>query len=144
MIRVSSCPALPTNGSPCRSSSAPGASPTEGHVRVDRTDAEDGLRARREHVRAAIALRDFGGEHGEFATALGERIGRRWQPLRPARPAAGAIVSGSPRGTKSTPAARSDFEVMPELASEVDGVGHRDGTNSARAAFNLSNPIRVQ
>ena len=28
MIFVSSCPALPTNGSPCRSSSSPGASPT--------------------------------------------------------------------------------------------------------------------
>src|ERR1700740_2568793 len=28
MIFVSSCPALPTNGSPCSSSSAPGASPT--------------------------------------------------------------------------------------------------------------------
>src|ERR1039458_4803204 len=28
MILVSNCPALPTNGSPCSSSSAPGASPT--------------------------------------------------------------------------------------------------------------------
>src|ERR1044071_4193259 len=28
MIFVSNCPALPTNGSPCKSSSAPGASPT--------------------------------------------------------------------------------------------------------------------
>src|SRR2546427_13046207 len=28
MIFVSNCPALPTNGSPCSSSSAPGASPT--------------------------------------------------------------------------------------------------------------------
>jgi hypothetical protein len=28
MILVSNCPALPTNGSPCASSSAPGASPT--------------------------------------------------------------------------------------------------------------------
>ena len=51
MILVSNCPARPTNGSPWRSSSAPGASPHEDQPGVGIAHAEDGLRPRLRPVR---------------------------------------------------------------------------------------------
>ena len=43
---LSSWPARPTKGSPCASSSAPGASPIDHPLRLAISDAENGLRAR--------------------------------------------------------------------------------------------------
>ena len=55
MIFVSSCPARPTNGSPSRSSSAPGASPRKHNSCIRIADAEHGLRARSGQLVAARA-----------------------------------------------------------------------------------------
>ena len=72
-IELSSCPARPTNGSPCRSSSAPGASPITSHSRLRIADAEYRLGAGPVQL-AAGAARDL-------ARAALPR-------LRPPRPAA--------------------------------------------------------
>ena len=55
MIFVSNCPALPTNGSPCSSSSAPGASPTNINGESMLPDAKHHVLARRRQVRALDA-----------------------------------------------------------------------------------------
>ena len=78
----------------------------EGHVRVDGADAEDRLRPRREQS----------GQRSHFATSAASTVSSRRRSASGSgggaaastgAAGAGAIVSGSPRGTKSTPAARS-------------------------------------
>ena len=58
-IAFSSWPARPTNGSPCRSSSAPGASPITNKLRVAPADAEHRLRAARDAARHSVHARTF-------------------------------------------------------------------------------------
>ena len=74
MMLVRSWPARPTNGSPWRSSSAPGASPNEDQPGVGIAHAEDRLRAGAGQLGAA-------GAGGHLAGDLGQgrrpRIGRR-------------------------------------------------------------------
>ena len=82
----------------------------EGDIGIYRPDAEDGLGSSREEVGTTITLRDLGGEEGQFVPTFGEWIGRGEGagPAANVAVAVAAILSGFPRGTKSTPAVRSD------------------------------------
>ena len=76
IIFVSSWPARPTNGTPCSSSSAPGASPTNISSAVGSADAEHDLPAAERVQLAAGAVADVRADGGQ-------RFGRGARQRRP-------------------------------------------------------------